>query len=622
MAISEEVNKLMKADFIQEVHYPDWLANVVLVKKANGKWRLCVDFTDLNKACPKDSFPLPRIDMLVEGTADHELLSFMDAYSGYNQISMHTPDREKTSFITNRGLYCYKETFQVLRKHQMKLNPSKCAFGVSSGKFLGYMVSRRGIEANLEKVQAILNMQSPASTKELQRLTGRIAALNRLISRATDRCLPFFRVLRKAFSWTPECEQAFTGLKEYLTSPPLLSRAMQGEQLYLYLAVSPSAVSSALVREEDGNQKPVYYTSRAFRGRKKALKAQVLVDVIAEFTPEDGPEHAANEQEETESTWTLYVDGSVNARASGVGLVIISPNGEYIKYALSFGFKATNNEAEYEALLASLRMAKALEVERLIAYTDSQLIIGQVQREYEAKDEKMKTYLHKIEDIKENEQADALARLATTEEDKAIPVGYLDEPSTVWDWPQKIHQVAHGMEWAEPIIRYIENEELPQDRMEARKIRMRAAKYSLIDEVLYKKGFSLPYLRCVSINGFGAPRVIVTDNGKRFESEQFLDFCNELRIKVHFSSPAHHQANGQVEVTNRTILKMIKTRLEKAKGLWPEQLPGVLWAYRTTVRTPTGENPFGLAFGSEAVIPVETKVATSEPRILNLNRIR
>ncbi|XP_059623044.1 uncharacterized protein LOC132266209 [Cornus florida] len=96
-AISEEVEKLLKADFIQEVYYPDWLANVVLVKKANGKWRLCVDFTDLNKACPKDNFPLPRIDMLIEGMAGHELLSFMDAYSRYNQISMYTSDREKNS---------------------------------------------------------------------------------------------------------------------------------------------------------------------------------------------------------------------------------------------------------------------------------------------------------------------------------------------------------------------------------------------------------------------------------------------------------------------------------------------------------------------------------------------
>jgi hypothetical protein len=107
-AVAEEVEKLLKARFIREVDYPEWLANVVLVKKSNGKWRMCVDFTDLNKACPKDSFPLPRIDLLVDSTSGHELLSFMDAFSGYNQIYMEEADQEKTAFITDRGLYCYK----------------------------------------------------------------------------------------------------------------------------------------------------------------------------------------------------------------------------------------------------------------------------------------------------------------------------------------------------------------------------------------------------------------------------------------------------------------------------------------------------------------------------------
>jgi len=101
-AVAEEVKKLLKARFIREVDYPEWLANVVLVKKSNGKWRMCVDFTDLNKACPKDSFPLPRIDLLVDSTAGHELLSFMDAFSRYNQIYMKEADQEKTAFITDR----------------------------------------------------------------------------------------------------------------------------------------------------------------------------------------------------------------------------------------------------------------------------------------------------------------------------------------------------------------------------------------------------------------------------------------------------------------------------------------------------------------------------------------
>jgi hypothetical protein len=273
-AVMEEVDKLLKAGFIREVYYPEWLANVVMVKKSTGKWRMCVDFTDLNKACPKDSYPLPRIDQLVDSTAEHKLLSFMDAFSGYNQIQMTKEDQEKTAFITSRGLFCYKvmpfglknagatyqilvnkmfhgqigrnvevyvddmlvkskqdedhladlkETFQALRRYNMKLNPAKCVFGVTSSKFLGFMVSQRGIEANPDKIKVILEMSPPKTIKEVQSLTGKAAALNRFVSRSTNKCLPFFRTLRKAFQWTEECQKAFEELKVYLSSPPLLS---------------------------------------------------------------------------------------------------------------------------------------------------------------------------------------------------------------------------------------------------------------------------------------------------------------------------------------------------------------------------------------------------------------
>ena len=178
-----------------------------MVKKVNGKWRMCVDFTDLNKACPKDSYPLPRVDVLVNLTARHQLLSFMDAFSGYNQIRMHEADQEKTLFVTSQGLFCYKvipyglknagatyqrlmnkmfaqqigrnvqvyvddmlvksrreedlledlrETFNTLRSYNMKLNPGQCTFGVMVEKFLGFMVSQRGIEAYLDKIRAIM----------------------------------------------------------------------------------------------------------------------------------------------------------------------------------------------------------------------------------------------------------------------------------------------------------------------------------------------------------------------------------------------------------------------------------------------------------------------------------
>ena len=130
-AIKEEVQKLILAKFIREIYYPDWLANVVMVKKANGKWRMCVDFIDLNKACPKGSYPLPRIDQLVDSTVGHRLLSFMDAFSGYHQIRMDETDQEKTSFVTSQGLFCYKvmpfglknagATYQRLVNHMFRL---------------------------------------------------------------------------------------------------------------------------------------------------------------------------------------------------------------------------------------------------------------------------------------------------------------------------------------------------------------------------------------------------------------------------------------------------------------------------------------------------------------------
>ena len=129
----------------------------------------------------------------------------------------------------------------------MKLNPSKCAFGVVSGKFLGFMVSQRGIKANLEKVRAILDMTLPKIFKEVQKLIRKIATLNRFVSKVTDKCLPFFKTLKQAFTWTEECEATFQELKHYLSNPPLLSSSKEGENLYLYMAISATAVSAALI---------------------------------------------------------------------------------------------------------------------------------------------------------------------------------------------------------------------------------------------------------------------------------------------------------------------------------------------------------------------------------------
>ena len=151
----------------------------------------------------------------------------------------------------------------------MKLNIAKCAFGVSAGKFMGFIVNNRGIEANLDKIKAVLDMPPPSNIKEVQRLTGRIVALSRFVSRATDKCQPFFQVLKKAFQWDAHCEEAFTTLKTYMSSPPILVSPSEGELLTLYLAVSDFSTSAVLVRDKDRVQHPVYYCSRALRGAEE-----------------------------------------------------------------------------------------------------------------------------------------------------------------------------------------------------------------------------------------------------------------------------------------------------------------------------------------------------------------
>ena len=179
------------------------------------------------------------------------------------------------------------EAFKILKEYNMKLNPSKCAFGVSLGKFLGFMVSQRGIEANTEKIQALSDIESPKSIREVQRLTRRVAALNLFISRVINKCLPFFKTLRggKEMVWTKECEKAFQELKRYMGSPSILSKPILREDIYLYLTISDSAVSSVLIREESKVQKPVYYVSYALldaETRYPAIEKMALALVVSD----------------------------------------------------------------------------------------------------------------------------------------------------------------------------------------------------------------------------------------------------------------------------------------------------------------------------------------------------
>nr|CAE01888.2 OSJNBa0035O13.7 [Oryza sativa Japonica Group] len=566
---------------------------------------------------------------LVDSTAGCELLSFLDAYSGYHQISMVKEDEEKTVFITPFGVFCYvkmpfglitagntfqrtvqgalsnqlgnnveayvddivvktktsdsliddlRETFDNPRRYRLMLNPEKCTFGVPSGKLLGFLVSGRGIEANPEKIKAIENMKSPTRLKEVQKLTGCMAALSRFVARMGERGQPFFALLKKQdkFVWTQEAEEAFIALKRYLSKPPVLVAPQPNEELFLYIAATPYSVSTVIVVEREKVQRPVYYiqkllyavimTSRKLRhyfqahrvtvvssfplgevvrnkdvvGRiakwvvelsqfdihfvpQTAIKSHVLADFVADWTIPDNKSDSQGENE----TWTMAFDGALNSQGAGAGFILTSPSGDQFKHAIHLNFRATNNTAEYEGLLAGIRAAAALGAKRLIIKGDSELVANQVHKDYKCSNPELSKYLSEVRKLerrfdgievrhvyrKDNVEPDDLARRASRRE-PLEPGTFLDVltkpsvkevsgevgPSTpdisseVTEAECEVADIETTDDWRSPLIKFIGSEELPEDDTEAEKITRKAKIYS-------PNGI---FLKCVS-----------TDDGKQ-----------------------------------------------------------------------------------------------------------
>ncbi|GKA22825.1 reverse transcriptase domain-containing protein [Tanacetum coccineum] len=565
------------------------------------------------------------------------------------------------------------------------------------GMFLGYMISLEGIKPCLDKIEVVLQLPSLWTIKEIQRLNGKLASLNRFLSKSVEKSLQLFKTLKKCikksdFHLTPEAEQAFKQLKQHLSELPLLVAPKPKKELIVYMSASHKAISAVLMIERGTVQTPVYFVSRALQGPElnytpmeklvlslvfatkrlrryfQAHPIAILADFLIEKPDEAPPDTSVVE-------------------------ILTSPEGTEFTYALRFQFTTSNNEAKYEALISGLRIAAHMGVRNVHVSVDSILVANQVLGTYVAKEENMVKYLEKAKS-----RISGFANLnKPILKEKSIQE---EEVDTVVE--------EEGPTWMTPIIEYLKDGTLPDDRKEASKLCIKAKQYELLEGVLYRRSFLKPWLRCVgplqadyvireihegscsmhagprnpqqpltpitapwpfykwgidiagpfpegpgkvkflivamdyftkwieakavaTITGnqvkkfvwdnivcrFGLPGEIVSDNGKQFSDNPFKDWCEKLNITQRFASVKHPQSNGLVERANRSLGEGIKARLGEGNKNWIEELPHVLWAHRTMIKSSHGDTPFSLTYGTEAVIPAEIRMPTYRTAVVD-----
>ncbi|XP_015934178.1 uncharacterized protein LOC107460334 [Arachis duranensis] len=596
-----------------------------------------------------------------------------------------------------------QEIFEQIRAYKMRLNPEKCAFGVQGGKFLGFMLTSRGIEANPEKCEAILNMKSPKTIKEVRQLAGRVAALSRsaLVIETGKMHQPVYvvsRVMQPMKQRYPKIEQlALTlvitarRLRHYFQSHTIIVRTNQPLRQIL---TKPELAGRLTKWSIELSEFDIQFQPRS------ALKAQIFADFISELTSDEHNKY-----------WELHVDGASSQGGSGAGIILKEEDNMVAEQLLQFYFPASNNQAEYEALKARLKLALNLQVQSLTAHCDSLLVVQQIRGEYQVKDPLLERYWLVAKDLiskfssfiilhvhrEKNVRANILSKLAATRGDTQTSVLSqltLKKPSIEL---LSITSINHLHGWRTPFLEYINTGTVPKDDLNPQNFRRKASLYTSIAGELYKRGISQALLKCLNTDearevmdevhegicgnyiggralaakivrtGYFWPtmkrdcitKVKTCDKCQKHEavSTKPADVLHSMEVswpfhrwgldilgsfpiapgqvkfllvsidyfskwieaqplakitaeKHHFSSVEHPQTNGQAEATNRVILQAIKRKLDNAKGEWAELIPEILWSYNTTIQTTTGETPFKLVYGSEALIPVEVGIPT------------
>nr|GEW42607.1 reverse transcriptase domain-containing protein [Tanacetum cinerariifolium] len=531
-AIQVEVQTLVEAGILREVYYHDWLSNSVMARKHDGSWRMCIDFTDLNKVCLQDCYPFLEIDWKVKSLCGNPFKCFLDAYKGYHQLQMAGQDEENTAFHTShRNLKIYVHDLVIKSHTETKL------------------LRRRNVSR--------INDQSEKNKTVPRQDGGRVAA-----PIPTDN--------------QREAEQAFKQLKQHIEKLPMLVAPKPKEELIMYLSASYEAISAVLMTERDAVQTLIYFVSRA-------LQAPEL-----NYTPME-----------------KLVLALVCAAKRRWADTIKSQEGTKFTYTLRFQFIASNNEAKYEALIASLRIATQMGVHNVHMSIDSKLVANQVLGIYVAKEENMIKFWSKY--LKKSIQEREIVTIVEEE----------------------------GPTWMTPIIEYLRDETLPENQKEKRKLCIKARQYELLEGILHRSSFLKPWLS----QGHVVWVFLANHASRRPGKVKFLIVAMDYFIKwieakvvatitgsqvkkfvwdnivCHFGLPREIVSDN--ERANSLLGEGIKARQGEGNKNWLEELPHVLWAHRTMIKSSNDDTSFSLTYGTEAVIPTEIRMPTYRTSVVD-----
>nr|GEV49631.1 hypothetical protein [Tanacetum cinerariifolium] len=502
---------------------------------------------------------------------------FLDAYKGYHQIQMATEDEDKTAFITSQGIFCY----------------TKMPFGLrNAGATYQHLVDKvfhKQIGKNLEVYVDDLVIKS--RTKEE-------------IARDVEE---IFKTLRE-INMKLNLKNCAFGVEE-----GMFLGALRGPELNY---TSMEKLVLALV-----------HASKRLKNPRVFVKGLILADFIVERPEEDSPDTPMEEEGELFEPWILFTDGSSCTDDSGAGLILTNPEGMKFTYALRFRFYATNNEAEYEALIAELRIAEQMGVKNLKANVDSRLVANQVNGTYAAKESDMIRYLKKVKAFIGSFKAFSIKQIPR----RTLPADVKKARSIKWKYWQffVVSETLYkksflglwlrcvGPQQANYVLREI-HEGSCSMHADTRSVMAKALRTGYYWHTIHRDARTLiracqdcqvhePVLRNPQ---FRLPGEIISDNGKKFRDDPFKDWCEKLRIRQHFASVKHSETNGLVERANRSLGEEIKARLDERSKNWIEELPYVLWAHRTMIKSSNEDTPFSLTYGMEEVILIEIGMPT------------